>query len=76
MSKPYSVESMNTQGLQVALVRSRSWLMMKWETADLDTLRTRLLRHAEILETMEARMTRTYAKDGDEQSMMMEIPFP
>ena len=53
MSKPYPVESMNTQGLQVALVRSRSWLMMKWETADLDTLRARLLRHAEILETME-----------------------
>ena len=53
MSKPYPVESMNTQGLQVALVRSRSWLMMKWETADLDTLRARLPRHAEILETME-----------------------
>ena len=53
MSKPYPVESMNTQGLQVARVRSRSWLMMKWETADLDTLRARLLRHAEILETME-----------------------
>ena len=34
-------------------MRSRSWLMMKWETADLDTLRARLLRHAEILETME-----------------------
>ena len=53
MSKPYPVESMNTQGLQVALVRSRSWLLLKWETADLDTLRTRLLRHAEILEMME-----------------------
>ena len=52
MSKPLPVESMNQIGLKHALSLSRRWLNRYWETADMQLLHAKLLRHAEMLEAL------------------------